>query len=90
MLTRNFLRNLKTKAQHLHPIVIIGNNGLTEQIHHEIDIGLVAHELIKVRVNAENRDDRKTMIDKIAQTASATIVQTIGHVLVLYRANDEK
>jgi RNA-binding protein len=89
MLTRNFLRNLKTKAQHLHPIVIIGNNGLTPQIHHEVNEGLEAHELIKVRVNAENRDERKRMISEIAETANATIVQAIGHVLVLYRAKEE-
>lgn len=85
MLTRTFLRNLKTKAQHLHPIVIIGGNGLTPQIHHEVNEGLTAHELIKVRVNAETREDRKMMCDEIADTSNATIVQTIGHVLVLYR-----
>ena len=90
MLTRTFLRNLITKAHPLRPVVLIGNKGLTPQVHNEVEAALMAHELIKVRVNAPTKEQRQEMIAKMAQEHQATIVQNIGHILVLYRANPEK
>ena len=34
----------------LHPVVAIGQHGLTPAVLHEIDVNLIAHELIKIRV----------------------------------------
>ncbi|MBN9288086.1 MAG: hypothetical protein BGO43_07405 [Gammaproteobacteria bacterium 39-13] len=89
MLTRPFLKNLATKAHQLHPIVIVGGKGLTIQVHQEIDAALTAHELLKIRINAETREARQQMIAEIAEHHQATIVQAIGHVLVLYRPKKE-
>lgn len=89
MLTRPFLKSLATKAHKINPVVLIGSNGLTPQVHHEVDVALTAHELIKIRVNAETREERKAMIAEMAKKHKANIVQQIGHVLVLYRANAE-
>ncbi len=89
MLTRSFIRNLITKAHPLRPVVLIGNKGLTPQVHNEVEAALLAHELIKVRVNAPTREARKEMIDKIVAEHNATMVQTVGHILVLYRVNEE-
>jgi RNA-binding protein len=88
MLTRTFLKNLNTRAQQLRPVILIGSNGLTESVHHEIDTALNTHELIKIRVNAESKETRQTMTSTIAEKHQATIVQTIGHVLVIYRCKD--
>ncbi|MGD9591676.1 MAG: YhbY family RNA-binding protein [Candidatus Berkiella sp.] len=88
MLTRSFIRNLITKSHPLKPVVLIGNKGLTQGVHNEVEAALLAHELIKVRVNAPTREARKEMIAKIADTHHATIVQSIGHILVLYRVNE--
>ena len=89
MLTRAFLKNLNTRAQSLRPVVLIGSNGLTEAVHHEIDEALLAHELIKIRINASSKESREAMIQEIAEKHEATIVRTIGHVLVIYRANED-
>lgn len=89
MLTRPFLRNLITKAHPLRPVVLIGAKGLTEQVHHEVEAALTAHELIKVRVNALTREARQAMMDKMAQVHHAAIVQNIGHIVVLYRVNSK-
>ncbi|EJS89092.1 hypothetical protein AAUPMB_07522, partial [Pasteurella multocida subsp. multocida str. Anand1_buffalo] len=40
---------LKGLAHHLNPVVMIGNNGLTEGVLAEIDNALAHHELIKVK-----------------------------------------
>lgn len=85
MLTRSFLKNLATKAQQLNPVVMIGSKGLTEPVHQEIEAALLAHELIKIKVNAATREDRQAMIDQIIAKHDATMVQQIGHVVVIYR-----
>ena len=89
MLTKSFLKDLNTRAQQLKPVVLIGNNGLTENVHREIETALLAHELIKIRVNADTKESRQEMITEIAQKHDAAIVSTIGHILVIYRENPE-
>ncbi len=89
MLTRTFTKTLITKAHPLKPVVLIGNKGLTDAVHNEVEAALLAHELIKVRVNAPTREARKEMIDKIATVHNAAIIQTIGHILTLYRVSEE-
>lgn len=44
------LLELKARAHHLNPVVMIGQQGLTESVIKETDAALTAHELIKVRV----------------------------------------
>lgn len=88
MLTRTFLHNLATKAQQLKPVVMTGTKGLTANVHQEIEAALTAHKLIKIRVNAQTREQRDAMITEMAEKHHATIVQKIGHILVLYRAKE--
>lgn len=90
MLTRTFLKNLTTKAHQLSPVVMIGSKGLTEQVHKEVEIALLAHELIKIKVNADSAEERKGMIQAMADQHKATVVQHVGHIVVLYRVNPEK
>jgi RNA-binding protein len=84
---KNFL---KAKAHTLKPVVIIGHHGLTEAVLTEIEVSLEHHELIKIRVNALDRNDRKLMIDLIVQRTAAELVQTVGHIAVIYRKSKKK
>jgi RNA-binding protein len=84
---RQFLRGL---AHPLKPVIIIGQQGLTSNVKNEIEQALSHHELIKLRVNAEDRTQRREMIAAIAAAANAEIVATIGHIVALYRMNPEK
>lgn len=77
---------LKGRAHALKPVVLTGNQGLTAAVLQEIDKALTAHELIKVRLNAEQREDRQAMIQTICETTQAELIQTIGHIAVFYRA----
>ena len=86
---KNFKQQLQNKAHSLKPIIIIGNAGLTENVHLEIERALLVHELIKIRVNAKNRKSRQEMIDKICLTHQANLIQNIGHVIVIYRVSSE-
>jgi len=80
---------LRAEAHGLKPIVMIGADGLTEGVMKEIDLGLDAHGLIKVRVFGDERDARVAMYEEICSQLKAAPVQHIGKLLVLYRPKKE-
>lgn len=86
MITEKQKRFLKSKAHSLKPVVITGEAGISEGVLREIDLSLEHHELIKVRVNAMDREERKSMIDHICKETNSDLVQSIGHIAILYRA----
>jgi RNA-binding protein len=83
-------RALRARAHHLHPVVAIGQHGLTPAVLHEIDVALTAHELIKVRVFGDDRNARAAIQDEICAALDAASVQHLGKLLVLWRPNPEK
>lgn len=88
-LTNPQKRYLKSLAHPRKPVVIIGEAGLTPAVMHEILLALDYHELVKIRVNAQDRDAREAMVAEICATAQAALVQRIGHVATLFRRNAE-
>jgi len=78
-------RDLRAKAHRLHPVVSVGHHGLTPAVLHEIDVNLLAHELIKVRVFEDDRHARETLLARICAELDAAPVQHIGKLLVVWR-----
>jgi putative YhbY family RNA-binding protein len=83
-------RALRARAHHLHPVIMIGDAGLTPAVLHEIDLALRSRELIKVRVLGDDRERRRRMPAEIAAALDASPVQQIGKILVLYRPRPEE
>lgn len=83
------LKHLRQLAHEIKPIVIIGNKGLTQNVIEEIKLALDHHELIKVKVNADDREDRAKMIEQIKQQCEAEVVVTIGHIAGFYKPAKE-
>ena len=81
------IRELKSKLHHLKPVVIIGNKGLTDAVTQEIDRALNDHELIKVRADVKNSEELATIADAICAKTKSTLIQTIGHIIAVYRKN---
>ena len=75
----------RAQAHALKPVVIIGAEGLTEPVLAEIERNLVAHELIKIRVFGDDRDERIAVYDSICDRLNAAPIQHIGKLLVMYR-----
>ena len=76
---------LRARAHHLNPVVMVGQHGLTEAVIRETETALRAHELIKVRVLGDERDERLLIGEELCAATGAQLVQHIGKLLVLYR-----
>ena len=76
---------LRAQAHNLNPVVSIAENGLTEAVLKEIDLNLNAHELIKIRVYGDSRENRLAYLEQICAQLNAATVQHIGKLLVVYR-----
>jgi RNA-binding protein len=89
-LTPTERRALRAKAHHLEPVVTVGHHGLSPPVLHEIDVALLAHDLVKVRVLGDDRDARESMLRKACESLDCAAVQHVGKVLVLWRPNPER
>jgi RNA-binding protein len=78
-------REHRAEAHHLNPIVLIGNDGLTAAVTKEVDAGLNAHGLIKVRAASNERETRDAWMKQLTDELGAAAVQHIGKLLVLWR-----
>ena len=83
------LKQMKTKAHALKPVIMIGQAGLTEAVSKEIELALDTHELIKIKIRAE-REDRKLIQQHICTETNAELIQSIGQVVVIYRQKPEQ
>ncbi len=77
-------------AHHLDPVVMIGQDGLTDAVQREVDAALNAHGLIKVRVLGDDRQAREALFQQVADQLGAAPIQHIGKLLVFWRPQPEK
>lgn len=89
-LTAAQTRFLRGQAHGLKAMLQVGGKGVTPSLVTEVGQALEDHELIKVKVAAEDREARAELIDAIVEGTGAALVQRIGHTAVLYRPSREK
>lgn len=85
ILTSAERRDLKARAHALHPLVMIGSDGLTAAVLMAVDEALRSHELVKIRAAGEDRAAREALLGAICAATGASPVQHIGKVLVVWR-----
>jgi putative YhbY family RNA-binding protein len=85
VLTSRQRSSLKSRAHHLAPIARVGVAGLSAAFVKEVDRALSDHELIKVRIDIEDRQARDEAGDELCARTDAARVQRVGKTLVLWR-----
>lgn len=89
MLNNHQIRFLRGRCHQLAPVVMVADQGLTENVRAEIEQALNSHELIKVKLRGE-RELRGEWINTILESTRAELVQKIGQIACFYRLNPEK
>ena len=79
---RAILRGL---GHHLHAVVQIGKEGISEGLLAAVAEVLGQHELIKLKLLETAPGDRHELADELAKECRAALVQVIGRNVILYR-----
>ena len=89
-LTGKQVRYLKGQGHHLKPLVMLGRDGLSNNVLNELNAILTAHELIKVKVGNSCMLDRREAAEAAAEQTGSEIVQILGKTFLLFRANPDR
>lgn len=78
-------KRLRQIGHGLQPVVMIGGQGLTDNVVEETLRALNDHELIKVKIAGEDRELRHQLVDDLVARTEAQNVQQIGKIVLLYK-----
>jgi len=85
-LTSQQAKYLRQLAHSLKPLVLIGKNGLTDEVLGSVDAALERHELIKVKfIEHKEKELKNQLIDTLCDQAHCFRAGMIGHTAILYR-----
>lgn len=82
------IRKLKALAQRLDPVLRVGREGISDTFLKSVSDALELHELIKIKFTA-HKEEKHELAALIAEKTSSFLVAQVGHVAVLYRAQDD-
>ncbi|MBR5672097.1 MAG: YhbY family RNA-binding protein [Spirochaetales bacterium] len=80
---------LRSQAQSLSPVVMVGHEGITEGVIAALDAALTDHELVKVRFQ-DFKEMVRDLSVQLSNKTSSVLVSTTGFTAVFYRKNPEK
>ncbi len=84
-----FRAQLRSQAQSIDPIVMVGHDGITEGVVNALEQALDDHELVKVRFQ-DFKELTRELSHELATKTEALLVSTTGFTAVFYRRNPEK
>ncbi|MEN6490244.1 MAG: ribosome assembly RNA-binding protein YhbY [Syntrophaceae bacterium] len=81
-------KNLRSQAHHLKPVVMVGRNGVSEQLIASVDAALKDHELIKVKF-LDFKEEKKEISEEIATITKSEVAGIIGNIAIFYRRHPQ-
>lgn len=79
---------LRSQAQSLSAVVMVGHDGITEGVINALDAALTDHELVKVRFQ-DFKDMARELSTELASKTRSLLVSVTGFTAVFYRKNPE-
>ena len=83
-------RYLRGLAHSQSALVLLGAKGATAAVVKELDLALSHHELVKVKLSGGDKEARALQLGALATGTHAETVHQVGHVVVLFRRNDDE
>jgi RNA-binding protein len=88
-LTEHQKKHLRRLGHALHPIVLIGKQGLTGSVAAEMRRALDDHELVKLRARVDSRENRDAIFAELSRLTASEFVYRIGNVGLFYKQNNK-
>ena len=88
-LTDRQKKHLRRLGHALHPVVLVGQRGLTANVTIELGRALQDHELVKVRARVGAREIRDSVLATLAADTGSELVSQIGNVGLFYKKNNK-
>ena len=85
--TRAKLRGLSNKVE---PSVMVGKDGVTENVIKQVQMNLFSHELVKVSFLYGEREEHKALFEVLCEKTGAEPVCLIGKRCVVYKYSQKK
>ncbi len=89
MLTGKKRASLRSQGQTLESILIVGKNGVTDNVVAEAENAFRTRELVKGRVLDSSPLTADEVCGTLAEKTHSEVVQTVGGRFLLYRENSE-
>jgi len=86
MVDKTQQKRFRAIGHKLNPVVTIGGNGFSDSVVAELKRALNDHELIKVKIHAEDRNDRSETVAELVRLTEAELIQRTGNVALIYKA----
>jgi RNA-binding protein len=80
-------KQLRARAHTLKPVIMIGQSGLSTAVLAEIELALTTHELIKIKIQSDDRVARNQLSTELCSKSNADLIQSIGKTVIVYRNN---
>ncbi len=90
MLNKKQKSYLRSEANKLSIKYQVGKNDINDNVIKMVDEGLSAHELVKVELLKTVETKARAAAIILSGALNAEVVQVIGRVITLYRANKDK
>lgn len=81
------IRHLRGLGHDLAPVVQVGKNGVTPEVIAALDAALTTHELVKVKLAAEEREESAAAL---ADGTKAVLAQVLGRTALVYRRHPKE
>lgn len=89
MITTKQRAYLRSMANTMETILIVGKGGISAEVIKQADDALTAREIFKGKVLETAEENAREIATSLAEKTHADIVQVIGAKFVLYRKNNK-
>ncbi len=78
-------KQFRTIGHELHPVVTVAGNGVSPGVLDELHRALRDHELIKVRIQGEDKAERVALLEEVTKATNSQLVQLTGGIALIVR-----
>lgn len=78
-------RQLRALGHHLTVVVQVGADGVSPGVVAAAEQALKDHELIKVKIAGEGREERVAAVEALAQGTKSEVAQMLGKTALLFK-----